>query len=154
QCRYSYESAERVLEIAANFRQRQIPCDAVYLDIHHMDNFRIFTFGKTFLGPGAMTAALLDAGFKTVAIVDPGVKNDHKFGVLQRGAKKGVFIREPKGRRDYVGRVWPGAARFPDFLRAKVRRWWGDEQNALFKFGVNGIWNDMNEPANFALPTK
>lgn len=154
QCRYSYESAERVLEIVTNFRERRIPCDAIYLDIHHMDGFRVFTFGKTFPDPAEMTRNLRENGFRTVAIVDPGVKNDRKFGVLQRGLKRAAFIKAPKGRHDYVGRVWPGPARFPDFLRASARRWWGQEQNALFKLGVAGAWNDMNEPANFALPTK
>jgi alpha-glucosidase len=154
QCRYSYESAERVLEIATNFRERQIPCDAIYLDIHHMDGFRVFTFGKSFPNPGELTGTLSENGFKTVAIVDPGVKNDRKFPILQRGLKRNAFIKSPNGRHDYVGRVWPGPARFPDFLRGPVRNWWGQEQRALFKAGVNGIWNDMNEPANFALPTK
>jgi alpha-glucosidase len=154
QCRYSYESEERVLEIAANFRSRLIPCDAIYLDIHHMLGFRVFTFGERFPDPKRLTRALQESGFKSVAIVDPGVKDDRKFGVLQRGVKRDAFIKSPNAQRDYIGRVWPGPARFPDFLRASVRRWWGQEQNALFKSGINGIWNDMNEPANFALPTK
>ena len=154
QCRYSYESAERVLEIATNFRERRIPCDAIYLDIHHMLGFRVFTFGERFPNPAEMTRTLRENGFRSVAIGDPGVKNDRKFGVLQRGVKRDVFIKAPKGRHDYVGRVWPGPARFPDFLRGSVRRWWGQEQNALYKLGINGVWNDMNEPANFALPTK
>jgi alpha-glucosidase len=154
QCRYSYETQERVLEIAANFRARRIPCDAIYLDIHHMDGFRVFTFGETFPEPKAMTQSLAESGFRTVAIVDPGVKDDPKFGVLRRGAKKKVFVKAPGGQNDYVGKVWPGEARFPDFLNAKTRRWWAEEQKALLKQGVRGIWNDMNEPANFALPTK
>jgi alpha-glucosidase len=154
QCRYSYESAERILEIAANFRARQIPCDAIYLDIHHMDGYRVFTFGKKFPNPKSMTAQLAENGFRTVAIVDPGVKNDRNFGVLQRGAKNACFIKSPNGRHDYVGEVWPGPSRFPDFMCASVREWWGREQAALHKLGVTGIWNDMNEPANFALPSK
>jgi alpha-glucosidase len=154
QCRYSYESAERALEIATNFRERQIPCDAIYLDIHHMLGFRVFTFGKRFPNPKELMHIFSESGFRAVAIVDPGVKNDRKFAVLQRGLQRNAFVKTPNGRRDYVGRVWPGPARFPDFLRANVRRWWGQEQRALYKLGINGVWNDMNEPANFALPTK
>ena len=154
QCRYSYESAERVVEIAANFRARQIPCDAIYLDIHHMDGYRVFTFGKKFPNPKAMTDQLAADGFKTVAIVDPGVKNDRKFGVFQRGLKKNAFVKSQNGHHNYVGKVWPGPSRFPDFMRKSVRDWWGREQAALHKVGVTGIWNDVNEPANFALPSK
>ena len=154
QCRYSYESADRALEVATNFRERQIPCDAIYLDIHHMDGFRVFTFGDRFPDPRGLTRTLIENGFRSVAIVDPGVKNDRKFDVLQRGVKRNAFIKAPKGKHDYVGKVWPGPARFPDFLNERVRRWWGQEQCTLYKQGVHGIWNDMNEPANFALPTK
>ncbi len=154
QCRYSYETRRRVEQIAANFRRRRIPCDALYLDIHHMDGYRVFTFGKTFPRPAQMAAKLSRQGFKLVAIVDPGVKDDPKFGVLRRGRKERAFVRQANGKKDYIGKVWPDAVRFPDFLNARVRHWWGAEQAALSKLGVAGFWNDMNEPANFALPSK
>ncbi|MDB6017184.1 MAG: alpha-glucosidase [Pedosphaera sp.] len=154
QCRYSYETRAQFEEIARNFRRRKIPCDALYLDIHHMDGYRVFTFGKTFPKPSQMLARLSRQGFKVVTIVDPGVKEDPKFGVLKRGRALHAFVKEPNGSKDYIGKVWPGKARFPDFLNARVRQWWGREQSKLLKLGVVGFWNDMNEPANFALPTK
>jgi len=154
QCRYSYETRERVEEIAREFRQRKLPCDAIYLDIHHLDGFRVFTFGKTFPQPSTLLKKLGKQGFKVVAIVDPGVKNDPKFGVRQRGVKANAFVKNPTGGKDFLGKVWPGEARFPDFLNARTRAWWGSEQRALQKIGVAGFWNDMNEPANFARPDK
>jgi alpha-glucosidase len=101
-----------------------------------------------------MVRKLAKAGFKIITIVDPGVKDDPTFGVLKRGEAISAFVRDPKEDKDYVGEVWPGAARFPDFLNARVREWWGDEQTHLQKLGVAGFWNDMNEPANFGLPVK
>ncbi|MDB6110825.1 MAG: alpha-glucosidase [Pedosphaera sp.] len=154
QCRYSYETRARFETIARNFRRRKIPCDVLYLDIHHMDDYRVFTFGKTFSKPAQLMAKLARQGFKVVTIVDPGVKDDPKFAVLKRGRAVNAFVKEPNGKKDYIGKVWPGEARFPDFLRAEVRQWWGREQAGLLKLGVVGFWNDMNEPANFALPTK
>jgi alpha-glucosidase len=154
QCRYSYETRARFETIARNFRRRKIPCDVLYLDIHHMDGYRVFTFGKTFPKPAQLMAKLARQGFKVVTIVDPGVKDDPKFGVLKRGRAANAFVKDPKGKQDYIGKVWPGEARFPDFLRAPVREWWGREQARLLKQGVAGFWNDMNEPANFAVPTK
>jgi alpha-glucosidase len=155
QCRYSYETRQRVEEIARNFRQREIPCDVIYLDIHHMRGYRVFTFGPGFPRAEEMTAQLARSGFKVVTIVDPGVKEDPKFGVLQRGLKIKGFVRNPDGRSDYMGRVWPGDCRFPDYLNPKVREWWANEQLAFQKrFGLAGFWNDMNEPANFAAPNK
>src|ERR1043166_382702 len=154
QCRYSYESRAEVEKIARMFRQKKIPCDAIYLDIDHMNGYRVFTFGKTFPKPAQFIARLARQGFKLVAIVDPGVKNDRRFAVLKRGIAQRAFVKEPRGKRDYIGRVWPGNSRFPDFTNARTREWWGREQGRLQKLGIAGFWNDMNEPANFALPSK
>ena len=154
QCRYSYETRERLEEVAREFRRRQLPCDVLYLDIHHMDGYRVFTFGKGYPQPAEMVARLRKQGFKVVTIVDPGVKDDPKFGVLKRGVKHGAFVKQADGKADFLGEVWPGQARFPDFLNARTRAWWGDEQKALLDTGIAGFWNDMNEPANFARPDK
>lgn len=154
QCRYSYESRARVEEIARSFRRKRIPCDALHLDIHHLDGYRVFTFGKTFPKPGEMIRRLARRGFQTVCIVDPGVKNDPRFGVLKRGLRAGAFVKGARGHKDFLGKVWPGVSRYPDFLNEPVRRWWGREQARLTRLGVAGFWNDMNEPANFARPDK
>ncbi len=154
QCRYSYFTRERFEEIAREFRDRELPCDALYLDIDHMDGYRVFTFGKSFPKPAEMMAKLGKNGFKVVTIVDPGVKDDSKFGVLERGSAAGAFVKAAGGQEDFVGEVWPGKARFPDFLNAGARQWWGVEQGKLMDAGVAGFWNDMNEPANFARPDK
>jgi alpha-glucosidase len=154
QCRYSYESAERVEQVAGEFRRRKLPCDVLYLDIHHMDAYRVFTFGRTFPKPADLIRRLARRGFKVVTIVDPGVKDDPGFGVLRRGVEADMFVKEADGRTDFVGEVWPGRSRFPDFLNPGTRDWWGEEQKALLDVGVAGVWNDMNEPANFARPDK
>ena len=154
QSRYSYETQARVEAVAREFRKRDLPCDAIHLDIHHMHGYRVFTVGKGFPDLKAMTRKLLRQGIRTVAIVDPAVKDEPRFPVLRRGIRKQAFVRNPDGKSDHVGEVWPGKARFPDFLNAEVRAWWGDEQRALLDRGVAGVWNDMNEPANFARPDK
>jgi alpha-glucosidase len=154
QSRYSYETQARVEAVAREFRRRDLPCDALYLDIHHMDAYRVFTTGPGFSRLPSMTRKLRRQGIRTVAIVDPAVKDDPDFPVLQRGIQHEAFVREADGTTDYRGEVWPGLARFPDFLKSEVRTWWGDEQGTLLEQGVAGLWNDMNEPANFARPDK
>ncbi len=154
QSRYSYETRTELEQVAREFRRRQLPCDALYCDIHHLDRYRVFTFGRRFPRPAEMIRGLAEQGFKVVTIVDPGVKDDPRFGVLRRGRKARAFVKDPSGRRDYLGEVWPGRSRFPDFLNPKAQAWWGEEQRALLRLGVAGLWNDMNEPANFARPDK
>jgi alpha-glucosidase len=43
QCRYSYYPDTEVLNIARTFREKQVPCDVIYLDIHYMDAYKLFT---------------------------------------------------------------------------------------------------------------
>jgi alpha-glucosidase len=154
QCRYSYESRGRVKQIARTFRQRSIPCDVIYLDIHYMDGYRVFTFGNSFPNPRELMARLAAQKLKVVTIVDPGVKDDPKFPLLRRGQDRRAFVKAPDGQHDYLGVVWPGRVRFPDFLNAAAREWWGQEQRRFQDLGVAGFWNDMNEPADFSAPHK
>jgi alpha-glucosidase len=119
-----------------------------------MDAYRVFTVGSGFPQLASMTRKLRRQGIRIVAITDPAVKDDPDFPVFQRGMEREAFVREADGKTDYQGEVWPGIARFPDFLKPEVRTWWGEEQRSLLDQGVAGIWNDMNEPANFARPDK
>lgn len=155
QSRYSYASREELEAIAAEFRTREIPCDVLYLDIDHLDGYRVFTFGESFPRPKQMIEELRGHGFKLSAIADPGVKNDPKFDLLKRGRAAKAFVRKPRSRADFIGKVWPGPARFPDFTHAKARRWWAGEQaRHQRKYRLAGYWNDMNEPAIFDGPGK
>ncbi len=154
QCRHSYGSAKELLQIARTFRRKQIPCDALYLDIDHLRDYRVFSFGRSFPRPAQTLRALRKLGFRVVTIVDPGVKDDPAFGVLRRGRKQNAFVKNGDGSSDVIAKVWPGPSRFPDFLHPQVRAWWGKEQGATHQLGVAGFWNDMNEPAVFDLPGK
>ncbi len=149
QSRYSYYPDRRLLEVAREFRRRRIPCDALYLDIHYMDGYRVFTWDPTrFPDPEGTLEALREMGLRTVTIVDPGVKVDSEYETFTEGMRQDVFARRADGSV-YRGAVWPGEAAFPDFTRYEVRRFWADRHAALLGRGVDGIWNDMNEPADF-----
>ncbi|MFV9568732.1 glycoside hydrolase family 31 protein [Thermoanaerobacter mathranii] len=154
QSRYSYTPQERVLKIAKTFREKDIPCDVIYLDIDYMEGYRVFTWNKdTFKNYKEMLKQLKEMGFKVVTIVDPGVKRDYDYHVYREGIEKGYFVKDKYGIT-YVGKVWPGEACFPDFLQEEVRYWWGEKHREFIKDGIDGIWNDMNEPAVFETPTK
>nr|WP_302597887.1 glycoside hydrolase family 31 protein [uncultured Cellulosilyticum sp.] len=152
QCRWSYESEARLMEVANAFREKDIPCDTLYLDIDYMAGYRVFTWdNERFPNPEAMIKRLNEMGFKVVTIIDPGVKADEKYDVYQEGLEKDYFAKDPEGEV-YHNEVWPGDAVYPDFLNSKTRNWWGDLQERMVKVGVSGIWNDMNEPASFKGP--
>lgn len=154
QCRYSYYPEARVREVARELRERQIPCDVIYLDIDYMDGYRVFTWDRDrFPDPARMVQDLAAQGFKVVTIVDPGVKVDGRYAVFREGIEQGHFVCHPDGEL-FIDTVWPGRTAFPDFNRADTRRWWGDlHQDFIQNVGIAGIWNDMNEPSCFARKT-
>lgn len=152
QSRWSYGSEAEVRRIAETFRKKEIPCDAIHLDIDYMDGYRVFTWDQgDFPNPEGMNSDLEKMGFHTITILDPGVKVDKKYVSYEDGVEKNVFIRNSKGQLA-SGYVWPDESVFPDFSRADVRAWWGKWQNRLAATGVSGFWNDMNEPVVFEKP--
>jgi alpha-glucosidase len=149
QARWSYTPDQQVLEIAGGFRSRGIPADAIWLDIDYMDGFRSFTWHPVdFADPAGLTSDLATQGFKTVAIIDPGLKADADWPIYQQGVAQGHFLMGPENL-PFVGEVWPGASVFPDFTRPETRSWWASLFPAIVDVGVRGVWLDMNEPANF-----
>jgi len=149
QSRYSYMNDEDVRSVAATMREKQIPCDVIYLDIHYMDEYRVFTWHPTRFPQGEkLIADLEEQGFHVVPIVDPGVKKDPRYKVYQEGIEKDYFCKYLEGQV-YTGDVWPGESAFPDFTEDKVQEWWGELHEHYTSAGIKGIWNDMNEPAIF-----
>ncbi len=149
QCRWSYESENVVRELAKEFRQRRIPCDVIHLDIDYMQGYRVFTWSpQRFPNPAKLISDLVEDGFKTVTIIDPGVKYEPEanYHVFDQGIENDYFVRKADGAL-FHGYVWPEKAVFPDFLRPDVCNWWADLHKSLTDIGVAGIWNDMNEPA-------
>ncbi len=149
QSRYSYFTDAEVRSVAKEFRRRSIPCDVIHLDIDYMDEYRVFTWDReAFPDPEKLTGDLRAEGFRTVTIIDPGVGTDKKYRVFREGEEKGYFLTDKHGKT-YIGAVWPGKAAYPDFLRQQTREWWAKEVSGHIGRGVSGIWNDMNEPADF-----
>lgn len=155
QCKWSYYPESKVKEITKTFRDLKIPCDAIYLDIDYMEGFRCFTWNKEYFpDPKRMVRELADDGFKTVVIIDPGIKVDKEYSVFQEALENDYFCKRADG--PYMkGKVWPGECYFPDFTKKKVRDWWSDLYKELIEnIGVKGVWNDMNEPAVMEVPNK
>ena len=150
QCRWSYFPEERVMEVAKDFRDRQIPCDAIYLDIDYMARYKCFTWDESlFPDPKGMIGSLSDQGFRTVVMIDPGIKIESGYWVFDGGMERNVFCRRSSGEL-MVGPVWPEDCVWPDFTNPAVREWWqGLYQQLYLEMGVSGFWNDMNEPAVF-----
>jgi len=155
QSKWSYYPEEKFVGIANKFRALQIPCDAIYLDIDYMEGFRCFTWNnELFPDPKKMIENLEKDGFKTVVIIDPGIKIDPEYPVYKEALDNDYFCHRSDGPL-MKGKVWPGECNFPDFTKPEVRDWWRDlYKNLIEDLGVRGVWNDMNEPAVMEIPGK
>ena len=147
QCRYSYYPAHELMQVARTFREKKIPADVLYLDIHYMDHYKVFTWHpERFQNPAKMLAELKEMGFRVVVILDPGIKIEEGYEAYESGKGENVFITYPD-KSLYRGQAWPGWCHFPDFTQKSSRSWWSGKVAKLAQTGVSGFWNDMNEPA-------
>ena len=153
QCRFSYTPASRVIEVADTFRIKRIPCDVIWMDIDYMDGYRIFTFNpQTFPDPAALNRDLHIRGFHSAWMIDPGAKVDSTYFVYKSGTANDVWVKTAQGK-EFHGDAWPGACAFPDFTQPKTVRWWADLYKDFLDKGVDGVWNDVNEPQISNTPT-
>lgn len=149
QCRWSYMSADEVSEVVDNYRKRNIPIDAVYLDIDYMERYKDFTVNnETFPEFAGFVKEMHDKHIHLVPIIDAGVKIEDGYDTYEEGKRNGYFCKEADGG-DFVAGVWPGRVHFPDVLNADARKWFGHGYKVLLDAGIDGFWNDMNEPAIF-----
>ncbi len=168
QSRWSYFPDTQAEEIVAKFRAEDLPLDVLHLDIHFMNDYRVFTWSPTrFPNPSAFTDKLAKQGVKVVVIVDPGIKyqppapdasdppikpelapQDRSYYTFNQGLKNDYFLKRADGKL-WIGKVWPGDSVYTDYTIDAAARWWGDSLRAYTDHGVAGFWNDMNEPSDF-----
>ena len=149
QSRWGYMDEKDIRQVARGYRENGIPLDAIYLDIDYMERYKDFTVsGERFPDLPGLVSDMKKEGIHLVPIIDAGVKIEKGYSVYEEGVKNNYFCKEADGT-DFVGAVWPGRAHFPDVLNPEVRRWFGRKYKYLLDMGIEGFWNDMNEPALF-----
>lgn len=149
QSRWSYHNSDAVDRIIDGYNRADIPLDCVYLDIDYMQSYKDFTVdGDAFPDFENYVAEKKAQGIRLIPIIDAGVKAESGYDIFEEGKQNGYFCKKADGT-DFEGGVWPGICRFPDFLRQEVRDWFGSKYKRLTDMGIEGFWNDMNEPALF-----
>lgn len=149
QSRWSYMTEDEVREVVDGHRKNGIPLDAVYLDIDYMERYKDFTVNQeTFPNFKEFTSEMKEQGIHLVPIIDAGVKIEEGYPVYEEGVRGNYFCKD-EGGEDFVAAVWPGKVHFPDVLNSKARAWFGEKYHFLMEQGIDGFWNDMNEPAIF-----
>ena len=154
QSRWGYKTEEDVREVARQYKEHDLPLDMICMDIDYMQDYADFTVNKErFPDLAKLSADLKAQGIRLVPIIDAGVRIDPNDPTCTEGVEKGYFCKKADGT-PFVAAVWPGKAYFADFLRPEVREWFGHKYKALTDCGIEGFWNDMNEPSLFYSPER
>ena len=148
QSRWGYKTKEDFEKVAQGYRENHIPLDMIYMDIDYMDSYKDFTVNDGFKDFPAFVQEMKDQHIRLVPIIDAGVKIEDGYDVYEEGVKNRYFCQREDGS-DFVAAVWPGDTHFPDVLNPEARKWFGDKYRFLTDQGIEGFWNDMNEPAIF-----
>ena len=149
QSRWGYRTKEDFRRVAAGYRENHIPLDMIFMDIDYMQEYMDFTLNEeNFPDFPDFVQEMKSQNIRLIPIIDAGVKVKEGYDVYEEGVEKGYFCKREDGS-DFVGAVWPGDAHFPDMLNDEARAWFGDHYKMLTDMGIEGFWNDMNEPSIF-----
>lgn len=152
QSRWGYKTKEDYREVAREYRNHHIPIDMIYMDIDYMEDFKDFTFNKqNFSDFDEFVKEIKQYDLRLIPIIDAGVKIEKGYSIYEEGIENNYFCKKEDGT-DFVAAVWPGYTHFPDVLNKEARKWFGSKYRILTEKGIEGFWNDMNEPAIFYTP--
>ena len=151
QSRWGYKTPEDFAYVVKKHRQNHIPIDMVYMDIDYMDHYKDFTINEAFGDFSEYVEELKKENIRLIPIIDAGVKIEEGYDVYEEGVANNYFCKREDGS-DFVAAVWPGYTHFPDVLNPEARKWFGGKYKLLTDAGIEGFWNDMNEPAIFYTP--
>lgn len=149
QSRWGYKNESDIRRVADEYAKAGIPIDMIYMDIDYMERFKDFTVDEeAFPEFPAFVNEMRENGIHLIPIIDAGVKIEEGYDVYEEGVKGDYFCKKENGE-NLVAAVWPGQVHFPDFLKDSAREWFGNKYKVLMDQGIDGFWNDMNEPAIF-----
>lgn len=152
QSRWGYKTREDFEKAVDGYRKNHIPMDMLYMDIDYMQDYKDFTLNEeNFPDFPAFVQEMKEKKIHLVPIIDAGVKIEEGYDIYEEGVEKGYFCKKEDGS-EFVAAVWPGYTHFPDVLNPEARTWFGDKYRILTEQGIDGFWNDMNEPAVFYTP--
>ena len=149
QSRWGYVTKDDFRKVVQGYRENRIPLDMIYMDIDYMEGYKDFTLNeKNFQEFPEFVQEMKDEGIRLIPIIDAGVKIEEGYSVYEEGVENNYFCKREDGS-DFMAAVWPGYTHFPDVLNKDARKWFGDHYRFLIDQGIEGFWNDMNEPAIF-----
>ncbi len=152
QSRWGYKNKQDLDEVIKGFNEKNLPLDMLFFDIDCLDEYQDFTFNDSFYQNDKINKeyfkSLIDNNIHLIPIVDAGVKIKNNYFMYEEMMKEKTYSFD-KDHNPYIIGVWPGDCLLPDFYNKKGRLVFGKGYQKYLDLGIDGFWNDMNEPALF-----
>ena len=147
QSKYGYRTEGEARTLVQTMRQKQIPCDALVLDLYwfrHMGDIAWNT--SAFPNPFLMMSDFLAQGMKTIVITEPYLVS--YSGNYAVGSGLGYLAKNSSGQTYPLPDWWSCncTAGLLDITNAQARQWWWNLHPQFFGNELAGIWTDLGEP--------
>ncbi|VUX56407.1 putative Glucan 1,3-alpha-glucosidase [uncultured Woeseiaceae bacterium] len=149
--RYGWLSADEITGIANQLRNDDFPTDTLWFDIDYMDNRQKFSWNPTTFPQPIQLHQSLDAlGYKRIYIDEPCIRTDDRLWPYLDAM--GYFVKDNTSGDSLVNDIWFGNVSWFDFSKSEASTWMASQIAVFTQTGIDGLWNDLNEPANNFMP--
>lgn len=144
QCKLRYQTQEELLEVAREYKRRNLPIDLIVIDFFHWPKQGEWKFDPVYWpDPDAMVRELKDMGIELMVSIWPTV--DKASENYEEMLEKGYLIRTERGFR--VGLDFMGATIHYDATNPDARRYvWNKAKQNYYSKGIRVFWLDEAEP--------
>jgi alpha-D-xyloside xylohydrolase len=145
QCKLRYYNQEQLLNVAREYKKRNLPIDVIVIDFFHWPKQGDFRFEEEFFpDPKAMVDELKELGIELMVSVWPQI--DRQSENYEEMQQKGYLIKAEKGA-NVAMMDWFPASIFYDATNPKARKYvWSKCKKNYYDYGIKIFWLDEAEP--------
>ncbi len=144
QCKLRYWNQEQLLEVAREYKRRNLPIDVIVCDFFHWPRMGDFRFDEEFFpDPAAMVKELQEMGIELMVSVWPQVAlTSENYGEMYQ---EGLLVRAEYGEQ--IGMRFVEDSMFFDATNPRARDYvWKKIKKNYYDHGIRIFWLDEAEP--------
>jgi alpha-D-xyloside xylohydrolase len=144
QCKLRYYNQEQLLEVAREYKRRNLPIDVIVCDFFHWPKMGDFRFDEEFFpDPEAMVAELKEMGIELMVSVWPQI--DLQSENYDEMYRRGFLVRPEMGVN--ISMLFGGYSNFFDATNPEARKYvWEKCKKNYYNYGIKIFWLDEAEP--------
>ena len=144
QCKLRYWNQEQLLEVAREYKRRQLPIDVIVIDFFHWPRMGDYRFDPEFFpDPAAMVKELKEMGIELMVSVWPQIAlTSENYAEMNQ---QGLLMRADYGEQ--IGMRFVEDSMFFDATNPRAREYvWNKCKQNYYDYGIRIFWLDEAEP--------